>query len=415
MAKPLHPLKTAAAMAAAMSVLGCAGVVGLPPKGAPRVSGGKAAVFSVNAEVQLLVKPREGRTFRSPVGRSLGDIEDLGVQIYSVPAHQLSKTLETLQANPDIEYAEPSYRVKAFDLPSRDEGAPNDSLYAQQYAPQTVQAPQAWRTTKGAGMVIAVLDTGLDTAHPEFAGRVVEGFNALTRKSDVKDDHGHGTHCAGVAAAAVNNGQGMAGIAPDAKIMPIKVLAADGAGSDAYVAQGISWALKHGADVISLSLGGPGENKTLAAAVSSALKKGVPVIAAMGNDGSGEKAFPAAYPGVIAVGATNAKDQAAEFSQYGDWISVAAPGVQILSTFPTYKVTLNDYGFAQNYAVLDGTSMATPAVAGLAALMRSRHGRKMTPAQLKAKLEGAADKVTGQTAYDPHFGNGRVNAARALQ
>ncbi|MNL64023.1 Thermophilic serine proteinase precursor [compost metagenome] len=118
---------------------------------------------------------------------------------------------------------------------------------------------------------------------------------------------------------------------------------------------------------------------------------------------------------MIAVGATNAKDQAADFSQYGSWISVAAPGVQILSTFPTYKVTLNEYGFGLNYATLDGTSMATPAVAGLAALMRARFGEKMTPVQLKAKLEAAADKVTGQTTFDPHFGNGRVNAARALQ
>ncbi|HEY9897839.1 MAG TPA: S8 family serine peptidase [Pantanalinema sp.] len=413
MAKPLHSLTTAAVMAAAVSVLGCAGVGPVPTGDA--AGAGKAVVFGVDGEAQLLVKPREGRAFRSPVGRSLGDIEDLGVQLYSVPANQLAKTLATLQANPDVEYAEPSYRVKAFDLPSRDEGVPNDSLYAQQYAPQVVQAPQAWRTSKGSGMVIAVLDTGLDTTHPEFAGRVVEGFNAITRKSDVKDDHGHGTHCAGVAAAAVNNGQGMAGIAPEAKIMPIKVLAADGAGSDAYVARGISWAVKHGADVISLSLGGPGENKTLAAAVTAALRKGVPVISAMGNDGSGEKAFPAAYPGVIAVGATNAKDQAADFSQHGDWISVAAPGVQILSTFPTYRVTLNEYGFGLNYAVLDGTSMATPAVAGLAALMRARFGKSMTPEKLKAKLEGAADKVGGLSAFDPHFGNGRVNAARALQ
>ncbi|MBO9542651.1 peptidase S8 [bacterium] len=413
MAKPLHSLTTTILLAVTMSVLGCAGAGPVPSEGA--AISGKAQVFSVDGEAQLLLKPKEGRTFRSPVGRSLGSIEDLGVQIYSVPANQLSKTLASLQADPNIEYAEPSYQMKAFDLPSRDEGTPNDTLYAQQYAPQIVQAPQAWRTSKGSGMVIAVLDTGLDTTHPEFAGRVVTGFNAITRKSDVRDDHGHGTHCAGVAVAAANNGQGVAGIAPDAKIMPIKVLAADGAGSDAYVARGIAWAVKNGADVISLSLGGPGENKTLAAAVQSALSKGVPVVSAMGNDGSGEKAFPAAYPGVIAVGATNAKDQTADFSQYGNWISVTAPGVQILSTFPTYKVTLNEYGFGLNYAVLDGTSMATPAVAGLAALMRARYGRKLTPAQLKAKLEGAADKVAGQSAFDPHFGNGRVNAARALQ
>ncbi|HEY9765642.1 MAG TPA: S8 family serine peptidase, partial [Chroococcales cyanobacterium] len=190
------------------------------------------------------------------------------------------------------------------------------------------------------------------------------------------------------------------------------VLGPGGNGSDAGVAEGITWAADHGAEIISLSLGGPEESKVMKDAVDYAAAKGTLVVAAMGNAGNGEKSYPAAYPGVLAVGATDEKDEAAEFSQYGEWISVSAPGVAIYSTFPTYKVDMNEYGYPQNYAALDGTSMATPAVAGLAALVKSMYPG-LDAAGIRKRIEKSADD-RGDTGFDAHFGHGRVNALRAL-
>lgn len=418
MAKTLNALMTGAIAMSMLSLVGC-GVSPTALKVTNSKVSNRAQVYSVNGEARVVVKRRSGVQALQIAGlRSVRAVQGLGVQVAAVRLGNLDSALSALRADPSVVYAEPAYRVKAYDLPTRAfKGLGfniNDPMYAQQYAPQIVHAPEAWSVTRGAGVTVAVVDTGVDLTHPEFQGRLVPGYNATNRAGDGRDDHGHGTHVAGIVAASANNGAGIVGIAPEAKVMPIKVLAADGSGSDAEVADGIVWAVDHGADVVNMSLGGPGESKVLGDAVAYALQKGVPVIAAMGNDGSDEKSYPAAYPGVLAVGATDAKDQAADFSQWGDWISVSAPGVQILSTLPTYKVNLNDYGFSQNYAVLDGTSMATPAVAGLAALIKARYA-SLSPSQLKARIEAATDKVPGVTGYDPHFGFGRVNALRSLR
>lgn len=420
MAKTLNALMTSAITVSMLSLVGC-GVSPTALKGATAKVSDRAQIYSVNGEARLVIKRRAGvgiQGLQVSGVRSVRSVSGLGVQIASVRLANLDAALSALRSDPTVVYAEPSYRVKAYGLPTTGfKGLGinvNDPMYGQQYAPQLVNAPEAWSVTRGAGVTVAVIDTGVDGTHPEFRGRMVEGYNATNRSGNAKDDNGHGTHVAGIVAAAANNGAGMVGIAPEAKVMPIKVLAADGSGSDAEVADGIVWAADHGAQVINMSLGGPGESQVLADAVAYALKKGVPVIAAMGNDGTNEKSYPAGYPGVLAVGATDAKDAAADFSQWGDWISVSAPGVQILSTFPTYKCTLNEYGFPQDYAVLDGTSMATPAVAGLAALVKAKYA-SLTPAQLKTRLERASDKVPGASGFDPHFGFGRVNAPRSLQ
>ncbi len=418
MAQTFNALMTSAITMTMLSLVGC-GVNPTALKGATAKVSERAQVYSVNGEARLVIKRRPGVEAVKVSGvRPVRSLNALGVQVASVRLANLDSALSALRSDPSVIYAQPSYRVKAFGLPTTGfKGLSfglNDPMFGQQYAPQTIRATEAWSVTRGAGVTVAVVDTGVDTTHPEFQGRIVEGYNATTRNGNAKDDNGHGTHVAGIVAAAANNGAGMVGIAPEAKIMPIKVLEADGSGSDAGVADGIVWAADHGAQVINMSLGGPGESKVLADAVEYALKKGVAVLAAMGNDGSNEKSYPAAYPGVLAVGATDDKDAAADFSQWGEWISVSAPGVQILSTFPTYKCNLNEYGFPQDYAVLDGTSMATPAVAGLAALVKARYA-SLTPAQLKARLEKAADKVPAASGFDPHFGFGRINAPRSLQ
>lgn len=420
MAKTLNALTTGAIAMSMLSLVGC-GVSPTALKGATAKVSERAQVYSVNGEARLVIKRRSGlgiQGLKVSGVRSLRAVNGLGVQVAAVRLSNLDAALSALRSDPTVAYAEPAYKVKAFDLPATGfKGLGfnlNDPMYAQQYAPQIVHAPEAWSVTRGAGVTVAVVDTGVDVTHPEFQGRIVPGYNATNHTDNAKDDNGHGTHVAGIVAAAANNGAGIVGIAPEAKVMPVKVLEADGSGSDAGVADGIVWAVDHGAQVINMSLGGPGESKVLADAVAYALSKGVAVLAAMGNDGSNEKSYPAAYPGVLAVGATDNKDQAADFSQWGEWISVSAPGVQILSTFPTYQCNLNEYGFPKVYAVLDGTSMATPAVAGLAALVKARYAT-LSPSQLKARLEAATDKVPGMSGFDPHFGFGRVNAVRSLQ
>lgn len=348
-------------------------------------------------------------------------VSGLDVRVASVPVEMLNLTLERLRKDRHVLYAEPAVKVKAFDLPSEAprEGMAsenlqiNDPLYAQQYAPQLTRAAEAWKRSAGRGVTIAIVDTGVDPGHPDLRANLLPGYNTLTRTANFRDDNGHGTHCAGIAAAQAGNREGITGIAPQAKILPVKVLAADGGGSDASVAEGIVWAVDRGATIINLSLGSHHESRVMRDAVAYAIGKGAVVVAAMGNDGINEKSFPAAFPGVIAVGASDARDAIADFSQWGNWISVAAPGVGILSTMPTYKVDANQYGYPMRYGRMDGTSMATPAVAGLAALLKSVNP-KATPAQVKARMERSADRVGGQ-AFNPYFGHGRINAAAALR
>lgn len=286
----------------------------------------------------------------------------------------------------------------------------NDPSRGAQYALDTVNANTAWEKTLGSDKVtIAIVDSGLDLDHPDLKGKLVAGYNSVTPGQAPKDDVGHGTHVAGIAAASTNNGVGVAGLAANSKIMPVKVLG-DGTGSAASVADGIIWAADHGADVINMSLGFYEENDTLAKAVAYALSKNVVVVATMGNNNIERKRFPAAFPGVIAVGSTAKGDTRSTFSNYGNWMSVSAPGTDILSTFPSYPVTIG--GGKDGYASLSGTSMAAPLVAGLCGLVRSQHPG-MAPAEVK-KLVEAASADLGDKGYDKYFGNGRIDAFQAV-
>jgi thermitase len=273
--------------------------------------------------------------------------------------------------------------------------------------------------------VLAIVDSGVDIDHPDLKAKMVKGYNAtgisgLFGLGSPKDDNGHGTHCAGIAAAITNNGVGISGMAPNVKIMPVRVLAGPGSGSLMSVAKGIVWAANNGADVISLSLGGAGTMKSLEDAIAHALKKNSVVVAAMGNSGhtGNPISYPAAYPGTIAVGASDAEDNIAVFSSFNKYCTVAAPGVKIFATTPTYDVwlTKNSKGaITKNYSYMSGTSMATPLVAGLAALIRSKH-KDLAPAKVKEILEKSADKVpamAGET-WTEKFGHGRINALKAV-
>ena len=267
--------------------------------------------------------------------------------------------------------------------------------------------PQAWDRTQGStSQVIAVVDTGVNGSHEDLYGRVLGGYNALTNTLTAAnastDDNGHGTMTAGIAAANTNNGLGIAGVAwAGGRVMPVKVLDAKGSGWDSDIAEGITWAANHGAKVINLSLGGYEDNPVLHDAIASASAKGAVVVAASGNDGNDTPQYPAAYPEVLAVGATDKGGRLTDFSSYGDWIDVAAPGFGIVAP-----------GSGQDYYVGDGTSFAAPMAAGVASLVRSVYPT-LTPAQVIDRIKATA-RDAGPRGIDPFYGHGVLDAAYAV-
>ncbi len=289
-----------------------------------------------------------------------------------------------------------------------------DPLAEQQYAIGQLGMKDAWKKSKGEGVVVAIIDTGVDLDHPDLAANLVEGYDFVDDDSTPQDLNGHGTHVAGTVAAIADNGIGVTGMAPEAKIMPLRVLDGKGFGTSEDVAEAIDFAVEHGADVINLSLGGSSAllgriyNKVDPAnqAIVAADKAGVVVVAAAGNDATFLTAFNPETP-VIVVNATNEAGTSALFSNFGDPRAVSAPGARIISTAPTSPTTLWLDG-TNGYAYLDGTSMACPHVAGVAALMSTTDA---TPAEIRAALVETA--VNPQEA--PFLGAGIVQADDALR
>jgi hypothetical protein len=319
-----------------------------------------------------------------------------------VPAPQL---LKKMQADPTVELASLNYRRHSS-------STPNDTYYAtDQKAPlSTIRLPQAWDVSKSTGsQIVAVLDTGVDAGHPDLAGHLVAGYNAVssTRPNPV-DDNGHGTMTLGLIAAGANNGAGVAGAGWNVKAMPVKVLDANGDGYDADIAEGIDWAVAHGAKVINMSLGGPGDNAVLHDAVRRAYAKGVVIVVAAGNDGTDVLQYPAAYPEAVAVAATNAYGALTNFSSYGDWVDVAAPGWNLLTT-GSRALTPPEY---EPYWYCTGTSCSAPLVSGIAALVKNKWPT-FTPAQVAQRLKVLA-RDAGPRGIDPYFGSGIVDAYAAL-
>ena len=337
------------------------------------------------------------------------------------PGMTIEAAMARFQRLGEVVYAEPNhiYHVQS---------TPNNLYYGNQYGPHKVQADLAWDIwNPSATIVIAIVDTGIDNTHPALTNKIyrdalgIVGYNAFTGLRDnASDDYGHGTHCAGIAAAQINNGIGVAGLAgwngqasqsdtTYTKLMPVKVLDGTGSGSDVSVANGILWAANNGARVISLSLGGSSSSTTLSNAVSYAWTKGCVIVAAAGNSGVSTLSYPGAYPNVISVAATDSNDQLAGFSNYGSWVKVAAPGVSIYSTVPTYAAGGN---FGLNYNYLSGTSMATPHVAGEAALILAQNPA-LTNSQVSALITSNVDPYTPSSGGIA-AGSGRINVYRAL-
>lgn len=283
-----------------------------------------------------------------------------------------------------------------------------------------IDVDAAWDLTTGSpSLTVCILDTGIDGTHPEFAGRMVAGFDFINNDSDASDDNGHGTSCAGVAAAMGNNGVGLAGVAWNVQIMPVKVLAANGMGSTSAVAAGITWAADHGAKVLSLSLGGGGSGSLQTAVNYAYTTKGCLVIAAAGNDDTPSIEFPAAYANAMAVGACSPCNERKSpsscdgeswwGSNYSGDLDFLAPGVHIYTTdiLGSSGESSGDY-----WSTFNGTSSATPHVAGAAALIWSA-APGLTNAQVWDLLKRGCEDL-GAAGYDAQTGWGRVNVANAI-
>lgn len=301
--------------------------------------------------------------------------------------------IETLHKNyVQIEFVEPNQKsIKQY--------IPKDPGYVEQWYLKKIQTQAAWEQTKGSSKVtVAVIDDGVQKNHPDLAGKFVHPYNAVTGYSYIPAGD-HGTHVAGVIGATMNN-IGVAGISPNVKIMPINVF--KGELADLYsIVRAIYYAADHNTQVINLSLGSYDYSKSEYAAITYAKRKGAVVIAAAGNEHNSRKNYPAAYEHVIAVSATDSKDQITKFSSYGSHIDISAPGKKILST-----ISKNKYAFA------DGTSMATPVVSGVAALVISKNPF-LLPNQVEAILKKSVIDL-GAKGKDQYYGYGRIDAKKAL-
>jgi len=280
-----------------------------------------------------------------------------------------------------------------------------------QWGVKRVNAPAAWPTNQGAGVKVAIIDTGIDPTVPDLKGRVKGGYNAIDEKASWVDDHFHGTHCAGIVAAELD-GKGVVGVAPKAELYAVKVLTKEGSGDMFGIMRGIMWAGEHGMQVANMSLGAPQAMDLIRYALQSAVGSGVTFACAAGNDGKAVN-WPAAYPECIAVsalcppGVTNAKlcananEGIAAFSSRGPEVALIAPGVLIPSTVPTSNDPSNVHAYS-------GTSMATPHVAGLAALAVARGAQG--PDAVRAALKAAATPLPGLSSSEQ--GAGLVDAAK---
>ncbi len=300
----------------------------------------------------------------------------------------------------EVEYAELNYIYHIFTTP-------NDPFFSSQYglygqSSNGINALGGWDIEQGKkSIIIAAVDTGVDYRHEDLAGKIIKGYDFVNEDFDPMDDNGHGTHVAGIMGAIANNGRGIVGVCPRCSVLAVKVITADGSGSNSWIANGIANAVNLGARVINLSLGGLDNSKTIRMAVRQANQQGVLVVAASGNDGSGVPLYPAALPEVIAVGATNRYGDKASFSSYGSHLELAAPGEAIYSTL-----------IGNHYEAWNGTSMASPHVAGLAGLILSRNP-SLTNGQVRQILVGTAQDL-GVAGRDTYFGYGRINVQAAL-
>jgi hypothetical protein len=389
---------------------------GYADQGAPRYQPGEILVKfrpGVRTQVVATLTSRHG-------AQAMWDSPKLGVWRLRVKPGSEQAAIRAWSALPDVLFAEPNYLVRAMADP------PDDTYYSRLWNLDKVRGPEAWQITLGDPSVpLAIIDTGVDLDHPDLMSKLwinpdeipandldddhngyvddVHGYDFINEDADPDDDHGHGTHVAGTAAAATDNGLGVAGMAPANPLMALKVLGSGGEGSYADLIEAMSYALTEGAQVMNMSLAGEDESPALEDAVEAASAAGAIVVAAAGNyAASGNPIlYPAAYDDSLAVGATDRYDGIASFSEHHPYVDVVAPGSSVYSTLR-----------GGSYGYKSGTSMATPHVAGLAALMWA-----VQPTLTQAEVVGHITQNAvdlGVPGKDNYYGWGRIDARSSL-
>lgn len=372
------------------------------------------------------------------VDLELNDAEegvDSAITIGAVtPETDIAALLATIRKHPLVEVAEPLMHLSAPaerwappEVPREIASGgfrPNDPRYQEQWNLALIHMPETWEESRGKGVTVAVLDTGVAYENFEDFVRVpdlektrfVAGYDFVNDDAHANDDHGHGTHVAGTIAQSTDNGEGVAGVAFDATVMPVKVLDHFGSGNSADIADAIRWAADHGAKVINMSLGGGGRSEVMANAVAYARARGAVVVCAAGNGGRGVVEYPAAYPGSVAVAAVGPNAERAPYSSWGQELDVAAPGGDKRQgeQAGVLQNTINPQDPSQSvYAAYQGTSMATPHVAGVAALLWAAGAK--TVDEVEAALMCSARQPSGERAWSDQLGHGLLDAKAALK
>ena len=383
---------------------------------------GDASLNAVFAKIGARsIEPVFPNTRRSVAVASIVGEIDLG-RIYRLrlaPNADILRAIRDLNANPAVAYAEPDYLAHVI-------VTPNDPLYPGQWGLTQTNAPAAWDVVTGTtDVVIAIVDSGLDTSHPDLAGRLwtnpgetagngldddnngymddIHGWNIVDDNANLSDNTGHGTQVAGVIAAATDNGLGVAGVCWNCRLMIIKVTRPGGVANYSDIAAGVVYAAQKGAEVINLSLGGYSDSTTLRAAIERASQTAV-VVGGAGNDNTSDSFYPAAYDDyVLAVAGTTGSDTKVSTSNYGTWVDVSAPGEVITTTFS-----------GGGYGSASGTSMAVSFVSGLAGLLRSQHPG-WSPDVVRAQIVHTTDDIDGlNPGYEGQLGSGRIDASQAV-
>jgi len=355
-----------------------------------------------------------GGDINSEVQKVLSELEAVVVDtIPELNAHKiklpdgisLTDSIRKISEIGAVDFAEPNYQLERMETAIGTDDKYGDHLWGM----EAINAPAAWEITTGSeDVVVAVIDTGVQADHPDLADKVLEGFDVFENNSNTDDWQSHGTHVAGTIAGIGNNQGGVAGVSWQSPVLPIRVFSPEGYPTYVYeTARGVMWLTEWARSnpdkriVANLSLGGSFFSNISEKAYDLAIDEGIVFVVSMGNSARREYQYPAAYDGVIAVGAMDEKYEAARFSTSGSWISVTAPGVNIVSTEP-----------GSSYGRKSGTSMSAPHVTGVAALMLSENP-ELTPGEVKAILEATANNLWTE-GFDERYGHGLVDAEAAL-
>jgi serine protease len=369
---------------------------------------------------EVVVKWRDaGRGPQAIAAHGLAVVAELGAPGKGLPAlvstegRPVDEVLAELRADPAVEYAEPNYLFGLAEDGATAAVSVTDPKSPPQYSLDRMRVRDAWSLSTGGSRVVAVLDTGVEFGHQDLAGRLLQGYDFVNDDLWAGDDNGHGTWVSGIIAANTNNGIGIAGISWSDKVLPVKIMSAAGTGNTSDLTSGIVWATDHGASVINMSVGGFPYSTYVHDAIRYAWSRGVVLVGAAGNNGRFEPFYPASYPEVISVSATQVEDEFSFWSSYHTDVDVSAPGSSVLTTnCEACKPIEHDTTGDHRYTYISGTSFATPNVAGVVALIWARYPT-MTNAQVVERLKTTTDDL-GYSGHDSRYGSGRVNAYRAL-